>query len=421
MSEAPKKYALAAPDPYIWGIYIMLLVVSVVELYSASIAEVSADNIYSPLLRHGRFLGAGLLLVLWLQNVRYVYFRKWAPVIAALALGLVLLSSLIGVEINGAQRALSWHGITVQPAELAKLAVVLLLTFILAKYQMPGGVRTKGCVMSALVCVVFCGCLWKDGLMNTILIFSISLAMFLISGMQWRKFWIIFGVFIAFGCMVYYMKYHEDKSETEAVSTEIVADTETHVTGRAATHKGRFSRWWRGVFPTDTIDDINRQEIFARFAQAHGGVIGNGPGNSRESSRLPLAFSDYIYSIVIEDTGLVGGIALMILYLSLIARAGWIANQCNRAFPALLIMGCAIMIVFQALIHMAIVTGLAPVSGQPLPLISKGGTSVIVMSAAIGIMLSVSRTAVRNGTSREIKRELSELPEELKSDNPMKL
>ena len=98
-------------------------------------------------------------------------------------------------------------------------------------------------------------------------------------------------------------------------------------------------------------------------------MVGQGPGNSRESARLPLAFSDYIYSIIVEDTGFIGGALVLLLYLLLVARAGRIAYMCSRAFPAFLIMGCAVMIVFQALVHMAIVTGVFPVSGQPLPFI----------------------------------------------------
>lgn len=145
--------------------------------------------------------------------------------------------------------------------------------------------------------------------------------------------------------------------------------------------------------------------------------MGQGPGNSRESARLPLAFSDYIYSIIVEDTGFVGGSLLLILFLLLVARAGRIAYKCSRAFPAFLIMGCAVMIVFQALVHMAIVTGLFPVSGQPLPFISKGGTSVLVMSAAIGMMLSVSRFAVTTGNKKDIRAELKELPEDMQAAN----
>ena len=107
----------------------------------------------------------------------------------------------------------------------------------------------------------------------------------------------------------------------------------------------------------------------------------------------------------------------MLLYLFLVARAGVIGYRCSRAFPAFLIMGCAVLIVFQALVHMAIVTGLFPVSGQPLPFISKGGTSILVMSAAIGIMLSVSRFAVTSGDKKAISAESAELPEELRTIN----
>ena len=211
------------------------------------------------------------------------------------------------------------------------------------------------------------------------------------------------------------MKYSGNHdSEFDRVSMEMseegVAASEL---GRQSTHIHRIQAYLKGVSPTDTINDDNRQVWFATMAQAHGGVIGRGPGNSRESARLPLAFSDYIYSIIVEDAGLVGGVALLLLYLFLVARAGVIAFRLRKAFPTFLIMGCAVMIVFQALVHMAIVVGLGPVSGQPLPFISKGGTSILVMSAAIGAMLSVSRFAVyrsediseRKGRKREIDEE----------------
>lgn len=120
---------------------------------------------------------------------------------------------------------------------------------------------------------------------------------------------------------------------------------------------------------------------------------------------------------MIEDTGLVGGVLLLVLYLLLLARAGSLAYKCNRAFPAFLIMGCAVLIVFQALVHMAIVTGVFPVSGQPLPFISKGGTSVVVMSMAIGIMLSVSRFAVTGSDKKANQDELDALPEDMQAAN----
>lgn len=416
-SSKSKAVGRQRPDSYIWGIYIMLLVISVIELFSASSTEVSAANVYMPLIRHGIFLLIGLGCVIGLQSTHYGYFSRFATFFAVCSLGLLIVSNFFGVEINGAQRAIKVAGFTIQPAEIVKLTVVVLLSTILGRTQLPRGVSNSGVIQSAIVVIVFGACLWKNGLTNTILLFGVSLSMFLIGGMSMKKFGIVLGVYCIFGGGLFLLKYQDDKADDfDKVSrTEVVAEQKSD--GRMGTHKGRVSRFLEGVHPEDPIDDYNRQVIFANIAQANGGVFGQGPGNSRESARLPLAFSDYIYSIIVEDTGLVGGVFLLMLYLCLLARAGSIAYKCKRAFPAFLIMGCAVLIVFQALVHMAIVTGLFPVSGQPLPLISKGGTSIIIMSCAIGIMLSVSRFAVTNGSSKEIKEELNQLQADMQAEN----
>lgn len=408
-------------DPYIWGIYIALLVVSVIELFSASSSEVSAANVYGPLIRHGLFLVMGLGLVLVLQKVHYIRISNLSAFMAVASLALLMFSNFFGIEINGAQRAISIAGFTIQPAEIVKYTVVILLATILGRSQSPGGISTKGMITAAIVVVVFAACLWKNGLTNTILLFAVSVAMFLIGGMKWKQFFMIIGIYILCGGALYMVKYQDSKTDEfdRIGQVESVAPTKTDRTeiDRTGTQKGRIKRFLEGVSPDDPIDDYNRQVVFAKIAQANGGVLGQGPGNSRESARLPLAFSDYIYSIIVEDTGLVGGIALLIIYLTLLARAGRIAYRCSRAIPSFMIMGCAVLIVLQALVHMAIVTGLFPVSGQPLPLISKGGTSVLVMSVAIGTMLSVSRYAVTNGDKKQIKEELKELPKEMQAAN----
>lgn len=403
-------------DPYLWGIYITLLVASVIELFSASSSEVSGGNVYMPLIRHGIFLLLGLGIVIGLQNIHYGYFSRLAWFCAIVSLVLLLLSNFFGVEINGAQRAIRIAGFTLQPPEIVKLTVVILLAKILGQHQEVRGVTTRGVIEAAAIVIIFGGLLWKNGLTNTILLFGVSLSMFLIGGMKWKKFGAVLLVYIFFGGCLYLLKYTGDKSPGEFDRVGQTVQVEKGI-DRTGTQKERILRHLAGVSPDDPITDENRQVIFAKIAQANGGLIGQGPGNSRESARLPLAFSDYIYSIIVEDTGFIGGVALLILYLSLLARAGRIAYNCRRAFPAFLIMGCAVLIVFQALVHMAIVTGLFPVSGQPLPFISKGGTSILVMSAALGIMLSVSRFAVTTSDSKQIKAELKELPEDLQAAN----
>lgn len=422
-NAAKAEVKRSRPDPYIWGIYIMFLLISVVELFSASSTEVSSSNVYSPLIRHGIFLALGLGIVMWLQNTHYILMRRFAWIFAILSLGLLVLSTVAGVEINGAQRAIRIAGMTIQPAEVVKLSVVLLLASVLSKNQTPGGVTNRGIITAAIVVVVFAIFLYKDGLTNTILLMGVSISMFLIGGIQWSKFWMILGIYgLCAGSLLMIKKVNKNvtSDDFDNVKIEATAGNTTstgRIDGREGTRNNRIVRWLEGVHPNDPIDDMNRQVIYSKFAQANGGLLGQGPGNSRESARLPLAFSDYIYSIIVEDTGFAGGSLLLLLFLLLVARAGRIAYKCSRAFPAFLIMGCAVMIVFQALVHMAIVTGIFPVSGQPLPFISKGGTSVLVMSAAIGMMLSVSRFAVTSGDKNEIKAEIKELPEDMQAAN----
>lgn len=421
--------AVRRPDTYIWGIYLLLLLISIVELYSASSTEIKGSNVYAPLIRHGIFLGLGFLIVLGCQNVHYSVFRKLAWPLAIISLVLLGISTFAGVEINGAQRAIQLGSITIQPPEIVKLTVVLLLVCVLARYQVPGGVSAKGVGISAVIVIVFGALVLPNGLTNLIIMMGASVCMLIIGGVKIRQGVTVLLVYLLVGGVFMFVRSTSaaDK-EFDAVASENVenvaaSDKEgsSRSFGRLNTQMNRVARHIRGVKPTDEIDDFNRQVILSKFAMAHGGVWGRGPGNSRESARLPLAFSDYIFSIIIEDAGLVGGLGVLFLYICLIGRAGMLASKCSRAFPALLIMGCALLIVLQALIHMAIVTGVAPVSGQPLPLISKGGTSIIVMSMAIGMMLSVSRYGTTRGNKKEQRAEMNQLPEEMQAANPMQM
>lgn len=413
-------------DPYIWGIYLFILCFSIVEIFSASSTEVTGENVYGPLIRHGIFLAGGFLLILGCQNIHYSIFKKMAKALAFISLALLVFASVAGKEVNGAQRAINFAGMTIQPPEIVKLTVVLLLASTLAKYQVLGGVSAKGIFWCAVYVLAFGVFIIQNGLTNMVILMVASVCMFILGGMKIKKILLVFLIYLLGGGVLLVIR-HSDRGEKEfdSVSVEQTSATagQSESSGtlkRQATWIQRVNRHFEGVHPSDPIDDINRQVIFSKFAQAHGGIKGNGPGKSLESARLPLAFSDYIYSIIIEDTGLIGGIILLVLYLSLLARAGIIAHRCSRAFPALLIMGCALLIVCQALIHMAIATGVLPVSGQPLPFISKGGTSVLVMSMAIGMMLSVSRYATtKHNDVKQQQAESDVLPDDIKAANPL--
>lgn len=398
---------VSKPDKYIWGVYIVLMIVSCIEVFSASATRVTSENIYKPLIEQAIFLLGGLAIVIGLQKLHYKWFKKYATPVMMLTLGMLIYTTVAGTSINGANRWIHIYGpINIQPPELMKLAMVLFLAKVLGTNQKPGGVNNRGIIISTVMVLVVSGLLWINGLTNALMLMFVSIAMMLIGGIEWKKFGIVVAVFAMIAGVVFVHKYSKD-SDTTGTRVEV--------------HENRMANYLKGVSPGDTINDENRQTMYSRFALAHGNVIGNGPGNSRESVRLPLANSDYIYSIIVEDTGFVGGVILLLLYLCLVARAGRVASKCRRAFPAILIMGCAVMIVLQALVHMVIVVGIGPVSGQPLPLISKGGTSILTMSMAIGMMLSVSRFAVTNNNKKDIKAELNTLPEDLQADNPAML
>ncbi len=428
--KSEKKPKLKA-DKHIWGLYIALCIISIIELYSASSREVasSAMGVYGPIVRHCSMLFVGLILMLALQRIHYKWFIPLIPLFAIASALMMVYVMFFGDIINGARRSFSLLGVMIQPAEFLKLSAAMVIALVMSRNQMLRGVKTKGVVICAVTVIIFGGLLFNQGLTNTILLMSISLSMMLIGGVQWKKFGVVllaYGI-IAVGALWLKMEKAEERADKLKAGIEL-AQMDGHrnemvKTDRSGTWQARIDRFLGDSIPKydKPITADNRQEMYAYMAQANGGLLGVFPGNSREAARLPLAFSDYIYSIIIEDMGFIGGMFVLILYLWLLARAGAIASRCSRAFPAMLVIGMAVMIVFQALFHMAIVTGVFPVSGQPLPLISKGGSSILITSIAFGVMLSVSRFAVRNGKKQEIKQEMNTLPEGVRADNPTQL
>ena len=316
-------------------------------------------------------------------------------------------------------------GLSVQPAELAKLSAVTALAYVLARTQRKKDISNVGLWASAIITSVFGGLMYSSGLTNTLLLMAISFSMILVGGAKWKKIIMLFLIYVMVYAAYHYIGSENDKKIANLANTqpELMENKDTRQeVDRSQLREGRLENWKkRDSLVYKPITPYNQQEMFSRMAQARGGLFGKGIGNSRECSRLPLAFSDYIFSIIIEEIGIVGGILLMVLYLWLLARAAMIARRCHRVLPALLIIGMASMITYQALFHMAINTGVFPVSGQPLPLISKGGTSILVVSVAFGVMLSVSRTVANYKYGKNKKDADIELPESLNATNPTEI
>jgi len=434
-NEISQKYG----DPWIWGIFLMLVVISIVESYSASSREILDEGLYKPIIKQCAFLACGGGIVFWLRRVNYnnsLFLYIMVPVLAIATVLSLLYVMQFGELINGARRSMPIiPGLfSVQPAEFAKLSIVTLLSYIFAKTQKNRDISNKGLIWAAAVVLVYSALMYRSGLTNTLLLVCISFSMLLIGGAQIKK---IVILMVFFGFMVggfFIIKGHnEDKVQTfkemqaSTPGVEVVevegkdADANTKKVDRRSMRWERIRKWLKSSeLVNEPITAENQQEMFSRMAQAHGGMFGVGIGRSRECSRLPLAFSDYIYSIIVEETGFVGGVFVLLLYLSLLGRAAMIVRRSKRVLPSLLVIGMASYITFQALFHIAINVGVFPVSGQPLPLISKGGSSMLAICIAFGVMLSVSRTIANQG-NKQNKVEETPVIEGLDAVNPTEI
>lgn len=392
-------------DGVIWGIYAILCTLSVVELFSASSHEVTAGNIYAPLIRHLVFLGAGFGLMLWLQRVGWDKFYRVTWPVVVLSMLMMVYVMFFGDILNNARRSFSIGPIRVFPAELIKFSVVMAIAWCMTRYRLidTAVTRRRMVNLSIAVTVLSAALLFSQGLTNTILLVIIAMAMMIVGGIGGKQIMALILVFAVLGGagMAYKRLQPQEEGNRSGMWVK-------RLTGFMEPNK------WAD---TVKITDENAQEQYSYIAQAHGGVLGVLPGNSRETSRLSLAFSDYIFAIIVEELGLVGGIALLLCYLLLLTRAAYIAYRCQHTYPALLILGMALFIVLQAMFHMSIVTGAGPVSGQPLPLFSKGGTSILITSVALGMMLSVSRNALRSDNKQQISDTMRSLPHDVRALN----
>ena len=281
-------------DKYIWAIYIALIAISVVELYSASSREVQASNVFGPLLRHAMMLLLGFGVTLGLSRMKFKWLIPLTPVFVGFALIIAVYVLFKGQVINGARRSMSLFGIALQSAELLKLAVVLVIAYVVAFNQEKRGVTTTGVSICAAFVLLASGLLFSQGLTNTLLLMGISMAMMLIGGIQLRKFMIVLVCYGAIGGAGALYKSSRDKMSEEEIA--YITETgknfkgETATIDRQATQMGRVKRWL-GVGDTipkyaQPITALNRQEMYSFMAQATGSWPGVLPG-TRPPRPLP--------------------------------------------------------------------------------------------------------------------------------------
>jgi cell division protein FtsW len=389
-------------DKVVWMVFFFLCMISIVEVFSASSnLTYKSQNYVKPILFHSATVLGGLVMAVLTLNIPCKYFKAMTLPLLVLS-GFTLLWVLIGGEsINGANRVIAIGSLTFQPSEIAKGTVVLYTAQILSAMQREDGADPTAFRYILYISVPMVFLIMLENLSTAALLSLVVILMMFIGRVPMRLMGRLMGVLAGFVLLGLTFIMLAGDNPTEANAAEHTEQTTKEKSSvdkifhRATTWKGRITKFMASKeTPVDSVDlDKDMQEVHASIAIVSSNIIGRGPGNSVERDYLPQAFSDFIYAIIIEEMGIIGATFVVFLYIILLFRAARIASQCENNFPAMLAMGLALLLVVQAVFNMLVAVGLVPVTGQPLPLISKGGTSTIINGAYIGAILSVSRWA----------------------------
>lgn len=397
-------------DKVIWMIFFFLCIISVVEVFSASSGlTYKSGSYFSPLIKHLGILLMGIFCMVITLNIKCKYFKILTPFMLVISFITLIWVFFAGQSTNGAQRWVSFIGIQFQPSEIAKGTLVLATAQILSALQTDHGADKNAFKFILIVCAFIVPLIGLENLSTAALLCLVILLMMVIGRVPMRQLGKLMGVTLALILVIFagVMLLGTDRGDVETSKnmTEQVTQQKKDegllgkIFHRADTWKSRIDKFTssKEVTPAEVDLDTDAQVAHANIAIASSNVVGKGPGNSVERDFLSQAFSDFIYAIIIEELGVEGAVAVAVLYIMLLFRTGRIASRCENNFPALLAMGLALLLVTQALFNMCVAVGLAPVTGQPLPLISKGGTSTMINCIYVGVILSVSRSAKKKG------------------------
>lgn len=381
-------------DRVIWALVAVFMIYSLLAVYSASVgvAFTSYGGNTTYFLRSQFFmLILSLVIIIVVHYLPYRIYSSLAGLLLLIAIGLLILTLFVGARLNEATRWLEipGTGFRFQTSDLAKVALVLYLARVLAQYQ--DELKNFSLVTKYLVVpvAIVCALILPENLSTALMVFTVSMIILFIGRVPFRFLLVYIGMALA-GILLFAM-----------VLTVFTRDNRVEV--------------WKERIESFFSDDPDRESDYqsdqAKIAISTGGLFGKAPGKSTQRNMLPQSNSDFIFAIIIEEYGLLfGAIPLIMAYMILLFRGITIARKCETAFPAFLVMGLIVMIVVQAMLNMLVAVGLFPVTGQTLPMVSWGRTSVLIMSFSIGAVLSVSRVV----NARIQKEELP--PEEIRDE-----
>jgi cell division protein FtsW len=351
-------------DKVIWAVVFALSMISILVVYS-SIGTLAFKRSASPeriLITHTMHVIVGLAAMWFAHKVDYRYYSKLSKFALWISIPLLIYTFKFGVTLNDAARWIEvpFVGLSFQPSDFASLALIVNLASMLSKRQQNIEDIKESLIPILFWCGVICGLIALTNLSTAVLLLITCMLIMFIGRVPMKYLAMLVFVGILFGALA--LKFGS----------------------RGETAKSRIANFVNGT-------ELPFQAKHGRIAVATGGVMGKGPGNSDQRNILPHPYSDFIYAIVIEEYGMIGGATVLILYLVLLHRGMKAAYNSERAFGGLLSAGLSFDLVCQAMVNMGVVVGLGPITGQPLPLISMGGTAMVFTGLSVGIILSVSR------------------------------
>jgi cell division protein FtsW len=364
-------------DKIIWILLLLLSMLSLLIVYSATGAlafRQAGGNTFHFLVRQIVFLGLGFAIIVTMVNVvpvrLYSMVSRVLVIVSILLLMLAMGLKVAGMAGDSTGRTLNLGFFSFQPAEFAKLALVIYTAKILGIEQNSEEGLRNAFWKILMVSGIICALISLSNFSTAALLFGTVISMLFVGRVPIRYLLMVFGAALVLLVAIYFL-----------------ADKIDHLPSRFGTVRGRIERFLHG---DPAAEKGITQADYAKLAIYEGGFIGKGPGNSDVANYMAAAYNDFIYAIIVEEYGLMGGTALLLLYMILFFRGIIIVRRTTRTFPAFLVTGLTLMLVFQAMVNMGVSTGVFPVTGQPLPWVSMGGTSLLFTSVAFGCILSVS-------------------------------
>lgn len=374
-------------DRVIWIVLLLLSGISLLIVYSSTGAlayRQAAGNTMYFLVRQIFFLGLGLGLMLVMVNFFSVkIYAILANFLVYLSIGVLLFSVALQFsgKASGSGRTLDIGLLSFQPAELAKISLIMFTAKVLGKTQNSKEALKRAFYIIFAHTVVVCGLIFVSNFSTAALLFATIFLMMYVGRIPFRYLFLV--VIIGAGLLV---------------SIYFLADSVPSSYTRVHTVKARVDRF---IYGDPNAEKGITQADYAKLAIYEGGIFGKGPGRSDVSNYMAAAYNDFIFAIIVEEYGMFAGIGILFLYLVFFFRTVIIVRRATRTFPAFLVTGLAMVLAFQAMINIGVSTGVLPVTGQPLPWVSLGGTSLLFTSVAFGCILSVS---YQNQVNRQIQK-----------------